>query len=88
MKIEDQITTIVKGKDAQALKKNPALVECMDTTMGELFARWCATGPKDAEERMAIWSTAQALKEFKDTIDAFINNGKYEELNSDQNNDK
>ena len=88
MEIDEQQKIIARGRDAKALKTNPVLEECMSTTMEDLFSRWCATGPKDAEERMAIWSTAQALGEFKKTLDFYISSGLFEEKTSDHNTDK
>lgn len=86
MEIDEQQRIIARGRDAQALKTNPVLEECIGETMGDLFSRWCATGPEDSEQRMAIWSTAQALGEFKNTLDLYISAGRFEEKTSDDNN--
>lgn len=77
--VDEQQIKIAEGRDAQALKSNPALEACMKATLDDLFLRWVATGPDDGNERMAIWSTAQALRSFNDMVDAFISTGKIEE---------
>ena len=78
---EEQLRIIAKGRDAQALIKNTALEDCVSSTLEDLFARWCGTLPDDSAERMAIWSTAQALREFKTTLDTMVATGKLEENN-------
>lgn len=75
----EQQEKISLGREAQALKNNPALEVCMNSTLEDLFVRWMSTGPSDYDERDAIWSTAQALKEFRDTLAAAIDSGKLEE---------
>lgn len=77
--VDEQQQIIAEGRDAQALKTNPALEACMKATLDDLFLRWIATGPDDGNERMAIWSTAQAVRGLNDMIDSFISTGKVEE---------
>lgn len=81
MTFEEQQAIIEMGRNAEALRNNPALEACFSTTLEDLFTRWCGTAASDGEERMAIWSTAQALRELKTNIDAFVSTGKLEENN-------
>lgn len=84
MTLEEQQEIIEMGRNAEALKNNPALEACMDLTMDSLFGNWLATSSEDFNERESIWSTAQALKAFKDSIDVFIANGSMERKNREQ----
>jgi len=85
---EEQNKIIAMGREAQALQTNSALEAVFSSTLEDLFSRWCGTASEDTAERMAIWSTAQALREFKNTLDAFVATGKLEETNRefDRNN--
>ena len=80
---EEQNKIIQMGLDAKALKENPALEACLNLTMEDLFAKWLSTGPEDFDERDSIWSTAQALKALKDSIDVFISEGAIERRNKE-----
>lgn len=88
MTSEQQHRIIEAGRNAEALRNNPTLEACFSTTLEDLFTRWCSTTAQDGEERMAIWSTAQALRELKTTMDTFVSTGKLEEKNRefDRNN--
>jgi len=79
MTSEEQQRLIAMGMNAEQLKKNPALEECFNYTLDSLFAEWCTTEPKDSEDRLAIWATAQALTVFKNTVDLYISQGKFEQ---------
>ena len=81
--VDEQQKMISEGRDAKALKNNPALEACMDETLTRLFMEWVSTGPDQFAERDSIHATANALKEFKNTIDAFITTGALEERNRD-----
>lgn len=83
MTFEEQQKIIEMGRNAEALKDNPALEACMTLTMEELFARWLSTGPDDYNERDSIWGTAQALKAFKSSLDTFISSGAIERRNKE-----
>lgn len=78
MNIEEQQRIIEMGRNAEALKKNPALEACMSQTLEDLFVKWVSTGPDEYPERDQLWATAQALNAFKTTIDAFIEAGDFE----------
>lgn len=88
MTYEEQQRIIDAGRNAEALRNNPTLEACFSTTLEDLFTRWCGTTAADGDERMAIWSTAQAMRELKNTIDSFVSTGKLEEKNRefDRNN--
>ena len=75
----EQQQIIAQGRDAQALKSNPALNACLDYTLENLFVQWMTTGPDDFAERDQLYATAQALRAFKDSVDSFISTGKLEE---------
>lgn len=78
---EEQQKIIAMGRDAEALKENPALEACMAHTLEDLFFKWVSTGPDEYNDRDQLWATAQALRVFKDSIDAFISEGAIERKN-------
>lgn len=85
---EQQHRIIEMGRQAAQLRDNPTLEACFSTTLEDLFTRWCGTTAADGDERMAIWSTAQALRELKTTIDTFVSTGKLEEKNREYDRNK
>jgi len=78
MTLDEQQQIIEMGRNAEALKQNPALEECMNHTLETLFMQWASSAPDEYTERDQIWATAQALKAFKNTLDAFIESGMIE----------
>lgn len=83
MTFEEQQAIIEMGRNAEALKTNPALEACMNLTMESLFAQWLSTGPDDFNLRDSIWGTAQALKAFQNSMDVFISEGAIERKNKE-----
>jgi hypothetical protein len=78
LNLEEQQRIIEMGRNAEALKNNPALEACMSQTLEDLFVKWVSTGPEEYADRDQLWATAQALKAFKDTLDVFIEQGDFE----------
>lgn len=81
---EEQLRVIARGRDAEALRANPVLQEAMKVTLDDLFAQFCATSADDGPTRDAIWAQANALREFNGTVETFINEGKLEHVNREQ----
>ena len=78
---EEQQRIIDLGLATKALKSNQALEACMTSTLNDLFGQWCNSTTEEAARRESLWHTAQALLEFKATVDSFISTGQLEEAN-------
>jgi hypothetical protein len=84
MTLEEQRAIIEMGRNAEALRENPALEACFASTLDDLFLKWASTEAGDIDERDFLWSTAQALQAFKVTVDIFIQEGAVERRNRDE----
>ena len=84
MTLDEQQKVISRGRDAQSLSTNPVLEEAFKVTLDDLFAQWCSTSADEGTLRDGLWATAQALREFRGTLQTFISEGKIEEMNRDE----
>ena len=88
MTLDEQRAIIEMGRNAEALKANPALEACFASTLDDLFVKWASTKSDDVEERDFLWSTAQALQAFKVTMDIFIQEGAIERKQREEQENK
>lgn len=75
---------IEKGRAAEALLNNPVLEEAFSTTLNSMFAEFCTTEAEQGVERDAIWAKVNALRDFKQQLEAWVSNGKVEAMNREQ----
>lgn len=76
--IDDRNKVIALGQACEALKRNEALERVFSETISRLFAEWCNCDGENQKQMEAVHSTMKAVRELKDTIDGFVNNGAVE----------
>jgi len=73
---------IRKGQEAEELLNHPLLVETLDLIETIIREEWELA--QDVETREGIWYTLQGALRFRNTLNNYVGNGKYESALKEQ----
>jgi hypothetical protein len=81
MQLEERNHIIQRGLRAKELLKNETLLECFDELLMNAFTKFVASESGSFDEREKLWDIGQGLKLVKGKLEAYVDDGKMEEVN-------
>jgi hypothetical protein len=81
MELEHRAHIIRRGLKAKDLLQNETLLECFDELLMNTYQEFISTESNSFDEREKLWDIGQGLRLVKGKLEAYVDDGKVEEVN-------